>query len=743
MKKKKINGGFTLVELLATLAILSLILSIVIYTSVGVIDTAKEKSYEVTENNVKVAAVNYVMEEKNDNDNDDYDIADAWIEMPGSVCVSEKNCEMQCVKINDMVEKGYLSRDSLDSPVGEGEYLHKDDYIYIERDAITKAITSRDLYNERCGHPGASISIENQKISDNYDKVSYDIVYTLIPTGITYEVSYGHANSGVNSGIIETKTSQEFIVEINKNGLLYANVQYIDNDGERKSLTVNQNISEIDDVAPVISSVTSTNNMSSSQKLTINASDEGGSGIFGYYVGKSSPNGTTVYSTDNTGTITDSGMYNISVKDKAGNTSTTQTVVYFKTTFSVSGVNVSPGSVLTKSGNSFTLPSVGSGVTFIGTNNTFDGWYNGGTKVTGSYTPVGDVTLTGTGKTMYTVTFKSNGSTYATRTVQSGGTVSNPGTPTRSGYSFTGWKLNGSAYDFSSSVKSNLTIEAGWVQNYTVTFISNGSTYATRTVQSGGTVSNPGTPTRSGYTFTGWKLDGINYVFGSAVIKDLTIEAGWQIEQQDNPIVVTANSLTYNGNYQQLVTVKNAQGTVWYSVGTQINSSNYNGVGQTSIPTKKDEGTYTVYWYVTGNANYKSKSGSVGVTIAPGCTYSCEADRTLVSGKCCPSGYTSVSGNYCVKKNYTLSGNKCYFQIYIGTQWGKMDDNSGRVTCEKYGSNWSYDSFSKTPTKVDKSNCPSSIMDWLFNGCWDHGYLICKSSTIGDCAVTATSQVCR
>ena len=70
----------------------------------------------------------------------------------------------------------------------------------------------------------------------------------------------------------------------------------------------------------------------------------------------------------------------------------------------------------------------------------------------------------------YTVTFNSNGgSAVASQTITEGDKATKPQNPTRSGYNFGGWLLNGSAYDFNSAVKGNITLTAQWNQkSYTV-----------------------------------------------------------------------------------------------------------------------------------------------------------------------------------------------------------------------------------------------------------------------------------
>ena len=82
-----------------------------------------------------------------------------------------------------------------------------------------------------------------------------------------------------------------------------------------------------------------------------------------------------------------------------------------------------------------------------------------------------------------------------------------------------------------------------------------------------------------------------------------------------NTISVIARSLTYNGLDQELVTISNSQGTVYYSTTNALDITNYTS-GSTNIPTAKDTGNYTVYYYTPGNTSYNSASGSVSSSIA-------------------------------------------------------------------------------------------------------------------------------
>lgn len=83
-------------------------------------------------------------------------------------------------------------------------------------------------------------------------------------------------------------------------------------------------------------------------------------------------------------------------------------------------------------------------------------------------------------------------------------------TPTWSGYRFDGWftSANGGTQVTSSTtvdLTADQTLYAHWTASYTVTFDSQGGSAVTaQTVASGGKVTKPADPTRSGYSFGGW-----------------------------------------------------------------------------------------------------------------------------------------------------------------------------------------------------------------------------------------------
>jgi len=81
----------------------------------------------------------------------------------------------------------------------------------------------------------------------------------------------------------------------------------------------------------------------------------------------------------------------------------------------------------------------------------------------------------------HTITFDSNGgSTVASQQVTDGGTATQPENPVKAGYSFTGWTLNSSAYNFSTAVTGDITLTATWASVSAIDYIgSTGSTVNT------------------------------------------------------------------------------------------------------------------------------------------------------------------------------------------------------------------------------------------------------------------------
>ncbi len=126
------------------------------------------------------------------------------------------------------------------------------------------------------------------------------------------------------------------------------------------------------------------------------------------------------------------------------------------------------------------------------------------------------------------------------QSVESGSYASDPGTLTRSGYTFDGWYADGAdtAFDFANTpITDNTTLYAHWTEipptYYSVTFDTQTEDVAApdaQSVESGSYASDPGTLTRSGYTFDGWYAEGAEAAFDFAntpITDNITLYAHW------------------------------------------------------------------------------------------------------------------------------------------------------------------------------------------------------------------------
>ena len=158
-------------------------------------------------------------------------------------------------------------------------------------------------------------------------------------------------------------------------------------------------------------------------------------------------------------------------------------------------------------------------------------------------------TLTSCSK-KFTVTFNSNGGTSIDPVeVKKGKTVTKPADPTRVGFDFKGWNKGDTSYDFSTPVKESFVLRAVWeeksdVNYFTVTLDANGGTLPsgesnTIRVPEGGTIGTLPTPTREGYKFNYWTLNGTAFNTNTEIEENITLVASWTKEGGTTPGVYT------------------------------------------------------------------------------------------------------------------------------------------------------------------------------------------------------------
>lgn len=166
---------------------------------------------------------------------------------------------------------------------------------------------------------------------------------------------------------------------------------------------------------------------------------------------------------------------------------------------------------------------------------TFNGW----TLNDESYTaaPVKEnIQLTGDwDPVMLTVSFYLDAEAetpYATKDVVWGGNVELPADPTDEGRTFSTWVLeDGSAFSVN-NIKANVNVYAAWgVDTHQVTFDLKGGEvteeFAAQTVTYGSNATDPGTPAKFGYHFTGWKVGEDDFTFDTPIEEDIELTAQW------------------------------------------------------------------------------------------------------------------------------------------------------------------------------------------------------------------------
>ncbi|MBR5718140.1 MAG: InlB B-repeat-containing protein, partial [Clostridia bacterium] len=144
----------------------------------------------------------------------------------------------------------------------------------------------------------------------------------------------------------------------------------------------------------------------------------------------------------------------------------------------------------------------------------------------------------------YTVTFKDwDGTVLKTQTVNYGGSATAPASPTRTGYTFTGWDTAFNNITADTVVTAKYTINT-----YTVTFKDwDGTTLKTQTVNYGGSATAPANPTRTGYTFTGWDKAFSNITANTVVTAQYTINSYTVTFKDWDGTVLKTQTVNYGG----------------------------------------------------------------------------------------------------------------------------------------------------------------------------------------------------
>ena len=672
-KKKKTNGGFTLVELLATLALLSVVMSIVVSTSVSVVNKAKEKGYQTTKNNVVMAAGNYMIENSE---------LTGW--NTGVVCYGESECHYQCVTVKNLIDTGYFKSDVLESEYKKGTKIQESDAVYIERDITTKTITHKVFDSAMCrGDYTGDISFSvNPKGWSKEKTVTIEYKLGSDADIELYDYSYSYTDGkNKNNQKFSSKVAIESI-EVNTNGTLTAAIN-----GMEKVYSVSQ----IDNTKPS-GRIVSQHKLNNNQTVTLTMSDSD-SGVFSYYFGEKDPSTNkvtyeNVANDSDTVTITrevdSTGTWYLRVMDAVGNYSDVSEMTFYETKFNISNATVEPTRILDENGASYTLPTSSNGIN-VDSGYSFKGWYDNssytGSSIT-NYTTNGNKTLYG--KVTKNVVSKSDGyitldsysgsMTYGEKstltfnvTSHHGGTLTVSDNSSVANATISGTKITLSNLKTTPVGTVTVTVTSGETTNYnseSATYVltinektetpkedgyvkldsySSSMTYGEKstltfnvTSHHGGTLTVSDNSSVANATISGTKItlsnlkttpvgtvtvtvtsgETTNYNSESATYV-LTITDG--VDPDPDPVpgpkkyrtgsCISVPNLVYNHNYQNLLTVSCTE-TVYFSLDTSLNENNYKSAS-TSSPQGMNAGTYKVYYYFPETDIYYAESGSV------------------------------------------------------------------------------------------------------------------------------------
>ena len=217
-----------------------------------------------------------------------------------------------------------------------------------------------------------------------------------------------------------------------------------------------------------------------------------------------------------------------------------------------------------------------------------------------------------------TVTLNPNGGTVSKRsiTVTPGKTYSGLPTPTRSGYTFSGWytaSSGGARVTASTTVtnSSNHTLYAHWTKStasktYTITLNANSGKVSPSSIKVSANktyLSSLPTPTRSGYTFSGWytsRTGGTKITSTTKATANRTIYAHWAKDTAPKTYLITFDP---NG------------GSVFTRYAAVVNGGTYR-----SLPTPSYPGRHFAGWYT---------ASSGGTKVTPQTKVSLTGNRTL------------------------------------------------------------------------------------------------------------------
>lgn len=229
---------------------------------------------------------------------------------------------------------------------------------------------------------------------------------------------------------------------------------------------------------------------------------------------------------------------------------------------------------------------------------TFKGWFTDSTfaveydfsdVVTGNTTVIAKWEIN-----EYTISFHTQGGTNVDdQKITYGGKVTEPYEPSKEGHTFRGWYKDTVGlveWDFDTDVvEEDRTLFAVWdVNTYLVEFDSNGGSFVRdQEVKYNTTAVKPENPTKEGYKFKGWYVNGSEYDFNTPIQGGITLKAEWEeIIYQKVTFVTNCEQVLEDVKVEKDTAVKQPTGLSksgyelegWYTEAEFITKWNFNDI---------------------------------------------------------------------------------------------------------------------------------------------------------------------
>jgi len=145
----------------------------------------------------------------------------------------------------------------------------------------------------------------------------------------------------------------------------------------------------------------------------------------------------------------------------------------------------------------------------------FDGWSINGTTIVNPITTSINANTTFTAKftKLYTVTFMYENTLKSTQTIRENSCATNVNVDNTTYKVFNGWKVNNTIVNIATyNITQNTTFTADITYKYDVKFIVDNTIYNSQIIVKNNFATLPNNPTKSGYAFDGWTINGVDIV---------------------------------------------------------------------------------------------------------------------------------------------------------------------------------------------------------------------------------------